>query len=48
MGSDGHRDSRPPFLDDAYELVRERVGEERALDLFGGAALQRLEQPAAR
>jgi len=42
MGSDGHRTARPPFLDDAYEGVRARVGEEAAASLFGGIALQRL------
>ncbi len=47
MGSDGHRPARPPFLDEAYEAVRARVGEEAAGELFGGAALQRLESLAA-
>jgi protein-tyrosine phosphatase len=47
MGSDGHRPARPPFLDEAYEAVRARVGEEAADPLFGGAALQRLESLAA-
>ena len=46
MGSDGHRATRPPFLDEAYAAVRARVGEEAADDLFGGAALQRLESLA--
>ena len=46
MGSDGHRASRPPFLDEAYEAVRARVGEEAAGDLFGAVALQRLESLA--
>ena len=39
VASDGHRAARPPQLDDAYELVRARVGEERALRLFDGSAL---------
>jgi protein-tyrosine phosphatase len=45
MGSDGHRAGRPPFLDDAYELVRGRVGEDRAAALFGAEALQGLATP---
>ena len=47
MGSDGHRRTRPPFLDAAYELARARVGEEHAGALFGGEALQRLAEPVA-
>jgi protein-tyrosine phosphatase len=39
VASDGHRTARPPQLDAAYELVRARVGEERALRLFDGSAL---------
>jgi protein-tyrosine phosphatase len=39
VASDGHRLSRPARIDDAYELVRERVGEEAALPLFDGSAL---------
>ena len=39
VGSDGHRPSRPPFLDEAHALVRDRAGAEAAEDLFGGAAL---------
>jgi protein-tyrosine phosphatase len=38
VGSDGHRVARPPSLDEAYRLVRERVGE-RADALFDGRAL---------
>jgi len=38
VGSDGHRLARPPFLDDAYDLVRARVGDD-ALRLFDGSAL---------
>jgi protein-tyrosine phosphatase len=39
VASDGHRLARPPFLDDAYELVRARVGE-AADALFDGRALR--------
>jgi protein-tyrosine phosphatase len=39
VGSDGHRASRPPYLDDAYAEAVERIGEEAALRLFEGAAL---------
>ena len=39
VASDGHRVRRPARLDDAYELVRARVGEEAALPLFDGSAL---------
>jgi protein-tyrosine phosphatase len=39
VASDGHRLSRPARLDEAYELVRVRVGEDRALPLFDGSAL---------
>lgn len=39
VASDGHRLSRPARLDQAYELVRERVGEDAALPLFDGSAL---------
>lgn len=39
VASDGHRPSRPVRLDSAYEAVRERVGEERAIELFDGSAL---------
>jgi protein-tyrosine phosphatase len=38
VASDGHRATRPMLLDEAYELVRARVGEERALGLFDGSA----------
>jgi protein-tyrosine phosphatase len=41
VASDGHRTARPPYLDEAYERVRERVGEE-ADALFDGSALVRL------
>jgi protein-tyrosine phosphatase len=39
VASDGHRLARPARLDQAYELVRERVGEDAALPLFDGSAL---------
>ncbi len=39
VSSDGHRLTRPPRLDDAYELVRRRVGEEDAAPLFDGSAV---------
>jgi protein-tyrosine phosphatase len=38
VASDGHRQARPPHLDEAWERVRERVGEE-AIRLFDGSAL---------
>ena len=37
--SDAHSDSRPPTLDAAFDLVRERLGEEAARPLFDGGAL---------
>jgi protein-tyrosine phosphatase len=39
VASDGHRLSRPARVDDAYELVNARMGEEVALPLFDGSAL---------
>ncbi|MDQ2980907.1 MAG: hypothetical protein M3R26_01090 [Actinomycetota bacterium] len=39
VASDGHRLTRPARIDEAYELVRARVGEEAALPLFDGSAL---------
>ncbi|HLM36705.1 MAG TPA: CpsB/CapC family capsule biosynthesis tyrosine phosphatase [Gaiellaceae bacterium] len=39
VASDGHRLARPARIDEAYELVRARVGEETARPLFDGAAL---------
>ena len=39
VASDGHRLTRPARLDEAYELVRDRVGEEAALPLFDGSAV---------
>ena len=42
VGSDGHRENRPPYLDTPFEAVCERVGRERALPLFTGVALEPL------
>jgi protein-tyrosine phosphatase len=39
VASDGHRLTRPARVDEAYELVRARVGEEAALPLLNGSAL---------
>ncbi len=50
VASDGHRQARPPRVDEAFELVRARVGEE-ALRLFDGSALglaTRPRRPASR
>jgi protein-tyrosine phosphatase len=41
VASDSHRDSRPPQLDWAYELVAGRLGAARARPLFDGSALER-------
>jgi protein-tyrosine phosphatase len=38
VGSDGHRTTRAPHLDDAYALVEQRLGA-RAISLFDGTAL---------
>jgi protein-tyrosine phosphatase len=38
VASDGHRATRPPYLDDAFRLARDRLGE-LALSLFDGTAL---------
>ncbi|HEY6016362.1 MAG TPA: CpsB/CapC family capsule biosynthesis tyrosine phosphatase, partial [Gaiellaceae bacterium] len=46
VASDGHRPTRPPHLDEAWELVAARVGEERARPLFDGSMLG--VEPAAR
>jgi protein-tyrosine phosphatase len=43
VGSDGHRAARPPFLDAALRAVERRLGPERALPLFTGAALAPLD-----
>lgn len=39
VGSDGHRARRPPYLDETFRLVSDRIGRERALPMFTGAAL---------
>jgi protein-tyrosine phosphatase len=39
VGSDGHRPTRPPHLDDAYELAVRRLGAEGAAPLFDGSGL---------
>src|SRR5205085_5820517 len=39
VGSDGHRPTRPPHLDEAYTLAVRRLGDERAAPLFDGSAL---------
>lgn len=39
VASDGHRLTRPARLDETYERVKERVGEDAALPLFDGSAL---------
>jgi protein-tyrosine phosphatase len=44
VASDGHRPTRPPHLDDAYELAVRRLGGECALPLFDGTALGLAEQ----
>jgi protein-tyrosine phosphatase len=41
VASDGHRSTRPPFLDDAHRVTRARLGE-GADALFDGSALDRL------
>ena len=44
VASDGHRQTRPARLDEAYELAARRLGAERALPLFNGSALGLNEQ----
>jgi protein-tyrosine phosphatase len=39
VASDGHRLTRPPFLDEAYELAEQRLGPERARPFFDGSPL---------
>jgi protein-tyrosine phosphatase len=39
VASDGHRPARPARLEEAYELVRARVGEDAAMPLFDGSVL---------
>jgi protein-tyrosine phosphatase len=40
VASDGHRASRPPYLDEAFTLARADLGAEAALRYFDGTALQ--------
>lgn len=42
VGSDGHRARRPPYLDKAFAAVSRELGDDRALPLFNGAALEQL------
>ena len=46
VASDGHRDTRPPFLDRAFAAARARLGED-VVSLFDGSALG-LASPRAR
>lgn len=46
VASDGHRQARPPHLDEAYDLARGRLGE-KADRLFDGSALALAARPAA-
>jgi len=46
VASDGHRGTRPPFLDEAHAKARRRVGE-RADALFDGTALEALARSVA-
>lgn len=39
VASDGHREARPPYLDEAFRLACERLGEDAARPLFDGTAL---------
>lgn len=39
VASDGHRATRPPHLDEAYEVTSRRLGGERARTLFDGSIL---------
>jgi protein-tyrosine phosphatase len=45
VGSDGHRQTRPPHLDDAWEAVAARIGADRAWSLFDGSALGLVSEP---
>ena len=40
IASDAHRETRPPELDWAHELVAKRLGATRARGLFDGSALE--------
>lgn len=39
VGSDGHRQTRPPHLDDAWAAVSAQLGPDRARPLFDGSVL---------
>jgi protein-tyrosine phosphatase len=39
VGSDGHRTTRPPHLDEAYRAARARLGGDHVRRLFDGSAL---------
>jgi protein-tyrosine phosphatase len=39
VASDGHRQARPPFLDEAWRLAVQRIGAAAARPLFDGSAL---------
>ncbi len=39
VASDGHRETRPPYLDEAYAAVARRLGPEEATRMFDGSAL---------
>jgi protein-tyrosine phosphatase len=47
VASDGHRETRPPFLDAAFALVQDRIGE-AAVALFDGSALGVSVRPVVR
>ena len=40
VASDGHRAGRPPYLDEAFRLVRADLGAEAALRYFDGTELR--------
>ncbi len=48
VASDGHRETRPPFLDAAFALVKARIGDTGALALFDGSALGVSVRPVVR
>jgi protein-tyrosine phosphatase len=39
VASDGHREARPPYLDEAFELAKSELGPEAALRYFDGTEL---------
>jgi protein-tyrosine phosphatase len=48
IASDGHRATRPPHLDEAYEAARRRLAEERARALVDGSLLGLAPLPVQR